>query len=134
MAGIDFDIEGGHSQDLITNLVKRVKVDQSAYPKLRFSFTLQTSGGNSKWVPQNQLNALGAMVLTAIQSIGLNWNNVFINLMVMDFGSSSWVCVIGSNGNCDMDTSSIVAAESLHKAWNVPYSSIELTPMYDRRE
>ena len=36
---------------------------------------------------------------------------------------------LGSNGKCDMTASAIAAAESMHTYWNVPYSSIELTPM-----
>lgn len=59
----------------------------------------------------------------------MGWNNVFINLMVMDYGSAiPGVCTV-VNGRCDMGLSGINAAESLHRIYGVPYSSIELTPM-----
>jgi hypothetical protein len=126
LIGVDFDIEGGQTQAQITELVKRVKTAQSTYPNLRFSFTLATLGAAGG---SNQLNILGTQALQAIQTVGLSWDNLFINLMVMDYGSGSSVCVMGSNGKCDMTASAIAAAESMHTYWNVPYSSIELTPM-----
>jgi hypothetical protein len=99
---------------------------QAAHPNLRFSFTLATlavvGGGN-------QLNSLGTSVLQAIQVAGLSWSNVFINLMVMDYGTGSSVCTMGTNNACQMGQSAISAAQDLHSFWNVPYSSIELTPM-----
>ena len=123
LIGIDFDIEGGVDQAQITELVKRVKVAQASYPSLRFSFTLATLGSTGSG---SQLNILGNWVLEAIKTVGLGWNNLFINLMAMDYGSA---CVVGSSGNCDMGASAVAAAESLHSYFNVPYSSIELTPM-----
>jgi hypothetical protein len=69
-------------------------------------------------------------VLQAIQSAGLSWTNVFINLMAMDYGTaSSSICAVGPNGMCDMGQSAINAAQALHSTYSVPYSSIELTPM-----
>jgi hypothetical protein len=56
LLGIDFDIEGGQSQDTINNLVQRVVAAERTFPNLRFSFTVATLGGNSpnslnSWVP-----------------------------------------------------------------------------------
>lgn len=36
LAGVDFDIESGQSQSVITDLVKRAKEAQATYPSLRF--------------------------------------------------------------------------------------------------
>ena len=118
LVGVDFDIEGGQSQASIDNLVQRVKVAQVAYPALRFSFTLATLGSAGGG---NQLNSLGSMVMQAIKTAGLSWSNVYINLMAMDYGDSSMVCVMGSNGKCDMGASAIAAAESMHRSVIVSY-------------
>lgn len=126
MLGVDFDIEGGQSQGDINNLVQRVKVARAAYPNMRFSFTLATMAAAN----QQNLNSLGQWVLQALSAANMGWNNIFINLMVMDYGSaSSSACAVGTNGRCDMAQSAINAAESLHSLQGVPYSSIELTPM-----
>jgi hypothetical protein len=124
LLGVDFDIEAGQSQIDINNLVQRVAAAQQTYPKLRFSFTLATEGGN---VTQSLGNA-GVMTMQAIKSYGLQ--RYLINLMVMDYGSTSPSnCVVASNGRCDMGRSAIQAAINLHNAYGVPYSQIELTPM-----
>jgi hypothetical protein len=124
MVGVDFDIEGGQSQDVINNLVQRVKVAEGNHPTMRFSFTLATLGGNS---PQS-LGTYGVMTMNAIKQYGLS--NYIINLMVMDYGSANaGNCTIGSSGQCDMGQSAIQAAVNLHNYWGVPYSQIELTPM-----
>jgi hypothetical protein len=123
MLGVDFDIEGGQSQDVINNLVARVKVAEATYPSLRFSFTIQTLGGNSP----NSLNQLGAWVVSAIQSAGLT--HYTINLMTMDYGSTlASNCTIVS-GACEMGQSAVAAAQNLHSYYGVPYSKIEITPM-----
>jgi hypothetical protein len=124
MIGVDFDIEGGQSQDVINNLVQRSIAAQAKYPKLRFSFTIATLGGNAA----NSLGSAGAAVMQAIKNYGMK--NYIINLMVMDYGSTTPTnCTIGSNGKCDMGKSAIAAAQSLHNFYGVPYSQIELTPM-----
>jgi hypothetical protein len=124
LQGIDFDIEGGQSQDVINNLVARVKTAQANHPGLRFSFTLATLGGNA---PQS-LGAIGVNVMSAIRSAGLS--GAIINLMTMDYGSANPSnCTIGANGQCDMAQSAINAAINLHNYYGVPYSQIELTPM-----
>jgi hypothetical protein len=124
LVGIDFDIEGGQSQDVINNLVQRVKVAQGKYPNLRFSFTLATLGGNA---PQS-LGTYGVMTMNAIKTYGLQ--NYIINLMVMDYGSANASnCTLGGDGRCNMGQSAIQAAVNLHNYYGVPYSQIELTPM-----
>ena len=70
LLGIDFDIEGGQSQAVITSLVQRVANAERTFPNLRFSFTLATLGGNSP----NSLNSLGASVMAAIKASA--WDTV----------------------------------------------------------
>ena len=122
MIGVDFDIEGGQSQDVINNLVARVKVAQAAYPNLRFSFTLQTLGGNVS----PGLNELGGWVMSAIQANGIS--KYIINLMTMDYGSTGPGNCAVVNGSCEMGQSAINAVGLLHSAYGVPYSQIEITP------
>ena len=122
MLGIDFDIEGGQSQDVINNLVQRAVTAEKSFPNLRFSFTLQTLGGNSP----NSLNQLGAWVMQAIKQYGLP--KYTINLMTMDFGSTSAGNCTVVNGACEMGQSAIAASENLHSFYGVPYANIELTP------
>jgi chitodextrinase len=123
LLGIDFDIEGGQSQDVINNLVQRVVVAERSFPNLRFSFTVATLGGNAP----NSLNILGTWVLQAIKQFGLS--KYTINLMVMDYGNTQAgnCTIVGSS--CDMAQSAIAAAENLHSFYGTPYANIELTPM-----
>ena len=122
MVGVDFDIEGGQSASIISNLVARVMAAEAKYPNLRFSFTLATLGGNAS----PGLNSLGPSVLSAIKSAGLT--NYYIDLMTMDFGGvNAGNCVV-VNGACEMGQSAVQASELLHNM-GVPYSQIELTPM-----
>ena len=123
LVGVDFDIEQGQSQDIINNLVQRVITAQQSYPQLRFSFTIATLGGNS---PQS-LGTEGVMVMNAIKSYGLT--NYTVNLMAMDYGSTSASNCTISNGQCEMGQSAVQAATNLHSYYGVPYSQIELTPM-----
>jgi chitinase len=122
MLGIDFDIEGGQSQDVINNLVQRAVAAEKSFPNLRFSFTLQTLGGNSP----NSLNQLGAWVMQAIKQFGLS--KYTINLMAMDYGSTSAGNCTVVGGVCEMGQSAIAASENLHSFYGVPYANIELTP------
>jgi hypothetical protein len=122
MVGVDFDIEGGQSSSVISNLVARVMAAEAKYPNLRFSFTLATLGGNAS----PGLNSLGTSVLSAIQSAGLT--NYYIDLMTMDFGSTSAGNCVVVNGACEMGQSAVQASEILHNM-GVPYGQIELTPM-----
>ncbi|AUR50933.1 carbohydrate-binding protein [Aquella oligotrophica] len=122
--GLDFDIEAGpHGTDL-TQLIKMIAYAQKKDPSLRISFTLATlasaDGGN--------LNALGKEVVTQAKKEGINFS---VNLMVMDYGpSSSAVCIMNTAGtNCDMNLSAQQAAKNVSKAFGIPFSKIELTPM-----
>jgi len=123
LLGIDFDIEGGQSQDVINNLVQRVVAAERTFPNLRFSFTLATLGGNSP----NSLNQLGAWVMSAIKTYGLT--KYSINLMVFDYGSTSAGNCTIVGGSCEMAQSAIAAAENLHSFYGTPYANIELTTM-----
>ncbi|WP_141289506.1 glycosyl hydrolase family 18 protein [Ideonella azotifigens] len=123
--GVDFDIEAGQSQEVINNLVARVKTAQAKHPTLRFSFTLATLGGSNT---AQSLGDAGVRTMNAIKAAGLS--KYIVNLMTMDYGSTNANnCVIGSNGLCDMGKSAVAAATSLHSYWGVPYSQIEITPM-----
>jgi len=66
-------------------------------------------------------------VMNAIRSAGLQ--NYLINLMTMDYGSTTPTNCVVVNGRCDMAQSAIQAAEHLHGFHGVPYSQIEITPM-----
>lgn len=127
MIALDFDIEGGKlTQTDINNLVQRVKNMQLAgkFPSLKYSFTLATLGGTANPI----LGTDGQKVMSAIQSVGIS--NYYINLMTMDyFSKSSWSCVLGSDGRCDMGKSAVQAATSLHNQYNLPYNQIGITPM-----
>ena len=123
LLGIDFDIEGGQSQDVINNLVQRVVAAQRSFPNLRFSFTIATLGGNSP----NSLNHAGCLGHQAIKPFGLT--KYTINLMAMDYGSTTPGNCTVVGGSCDMAQSAIAAAENLHSFYGTPYANIELTPM-----
>ncbi len=131
LVGIDFDIEGGQTQADITALVKSVYDVQASYPNLRFSFTLATLGstnGLAGSAPNGDLSPLGGYVMNALAKYPLS--NYTINLMVMDYGSpGAGVCVVGSDGLCDMGQTAIQAAKNLAARYGVPYNHIELTPM-----
>jgi chitinase len=123
LLGVDFDVEAGQSQATINSLIQRVIVAHRNFPKLRFSFTLATLGGNS---PQS-LGPIGITVMNAIKSAGLTGYTV--NLMTMDYGSTTPSNCAVVAGKCDMAQSAINAAENFHSFYGVPYSQIEVTPM-----
>ncbi|MFZ6863035.1 glycosyl hydrolase [Undibacterium sp. Ji67W] len=124
LSGFDFDIEASQTEEQINQLIKRIKLAQTAYPHLRFSFTLPTLAIINK-------PALGAIGLTVMQSIKkADLHDYYINLMVMDYGvSSTDACVLGADARCDMGASAIQAAINLHHYFGVPFDHIELTPM-----
>jgi chitinase len=144
LIGVDFDIEAGQSQAVITGLLQRIKVAHASYPGLRFSLTLATLANNNGASTAQSLgasapdsfNVYGDWTMAAAKStFGFNgsaasWPSyVTVNLMTMDFGSpSAGVCVV-SGGACQMGQSSLQAAYNLHDKWGVPYANIELTPM-----
>ncbi|MFO0617443.1 MAG: glycosyl hydrolase [Polyangiaceae bacterium] len=144
LLGIDFDIEGGQSQAVIDDLVKRIQAAHAAHPTLRFSLTLATLAANAGASTATELgasapdsfNTYGDMALSAVgETLGFSgspetWPSYLtLNLMTMDYGApSASVCVV-ANGECDMGESAIQAAYNLHDKWGVPYGAIEITPM-----
>jgi chitinase len=144
LVGVDFDIEAGQSQQVIQDLVSRIKTAHATWPSLRFSLTLATLANNAGASTaqslgsgaQDSFNTYGDETLAAVKSVlGFNgsastWPSYLtVDLMTMDYGSASaGVCVV-SGGSCQMGQSAIQAAYNLHDVWGVPYSAIELTPM-----
>lgn len=137
LLGVDFDIEAGQTEQEIDDLVVRAQNALKTRPNLRISFTVATlapspagatvatSMGASAPDP---LGAAGALVMKSIAAHGLS--QYTINLMVMDYGSASpFICVVGTNGLCDMGQSALQAAMDLHDHYSLPYDHIELTPM-----
>ena len=144
LIGVDFDIEGGQSQQILNDLVRRVQTAHAKHPGLRFSLTLATLANNSGATKAQSLgagvaaglNSLGVNSLAAVSSIlGFNgtpatWPSFMtVNLMTMDFGATSpGNCVVNA-GVCDMGQSAIQAAFNLRDKFGVPFSHTELTPM-----
>jgi hypothetical protein len=134
MVGVDFDIEVGQTQAQINDLVSRVKNAQASYPNVRFSFTIATLGQNNGTSTAvdlganspDSLNSTGAMVVNAVKAGGLS--NYTINLMTMDYGTGTGVCVM-NGGTCDMGQSAIQAAYNLRGHYGIPLNHIEVTPM-----
>jgi hypothetical protein len=149
LIGVDFDIEAGQSQQVIGDLMARIKTAHGSHPGMRFSLTIATlANNNGASTAQSlgsgladSLNSYGDWTLQAVKNVlGFNgspstWPSyVTVNLMVMDYGSpSAGVCVV-SGGNCDMGQSALQAAYNLHDKWGVPYANIELTPMIGQND
>jgi hypothetical protein len=136
LVGIDFDIEYAQTLQDNINLVTRVKNAQAKYPNLRFTFTIAVLGTSPAGATvatdmgansPNPLGYEGNLVMQAIQQVGLA--NPYINLMVMDYGSTSSNYCVVSGSTCNMGQSAIQAAMDFHGYWKVPYNHIELTPM-----
>lgn len=125
LVGIDFDIEGRQTPEMIDALVQRVSVAQKKRPHLRFSFTLATLAASDG--SRAGLNATGLSVLKAIRSHGLV--RYTINLMAMDYGPPLPANCVVARGVCDMGRSAIQAAENLNAAQGVAFEQIALTPM-----
>ncbi|KAJ3220822.1 hypothetical protein HK099_003999 [Clydaea vesicula] len=124
LIGIDFDIEGGQTDAQIISIINRAIYAQTVFPHLRFSFTIATLGG----ISTNGLNSKGKIVVDQLKLSGLK--NYFINLMVMDYGSTDpTACILKTGNVCDMGKSAIQAAKNLNKNYGIPFSQIELTPM-----
>jgi chitinase len=144
LIGIDYDIEAGQSQQVINDLIARIKGAHTAYPNLRFSLTLATLANNNGGATAQSLgagvadsfNVYGDETLAAVKStLGFDgtpttWPAyVTVNLMTMDYGSpSQGVCVV-ANGACQMGQSALQAAYNLRDKFGVPFSGVELTPM-----
>ena len=125
LVGIDFDIEGKQTPEMIDALVQRAVAAQRKRPHLRFSFTLATQAASDG--SRASLNELGQGVLRAIRARGLA--SYTINLMVMDYGPPVLANCVVANGVCDMGASAIQAAENLAAAEGVPFGQIALTAM-----
>jgi chitinase len=69
---------------------------------------------------------LGEWVMQAIQADGVT--KYIINLMTMDYGSTSAGNCAVVNGSCEMGQSAIQAVQLLQSAYNVPFNQIEITP------
>ncbi len=125
LVGIDFDIEGKQTPEMIDALVRRASTVLRKHPQLRLSFTLATQAASDG--SRASLNALGQSVLRTIRAHGLA--SYTINLMVMDYGPPNATNCVVANGVCDMGRSAIQAAENLNAQHGVAFSQIELTPM-----
>ena len=125
LVGIDFDIEGKQTPEMIDALVQRAVAAQRKHPQLRFSFTLATQAASDG--SRASLNTLGQSVLRTIRARRLA--GYTINLMVMDYGPPQASNCVVANGVCDMGRSAIQAAENLNALHGVAFSQIELTPM-----
>lgn len=126
MVGVDFDIEHDQSPAVVAALVAGVKRAETAYPQLRFSFTLATWAGTD--ASRKGLNPLASRVVATIVKAGLR--HYTINLMTMDYGHvGADVCVVADD-HCDMGRSAIQAAENFFRAYpSIPPDHVELTPM-----
>ena len=124
LIGLDVDIERDQTQDQITSLVKTLVYAKSLHPNLRISFTLATladsSGGHAG------LNELGNRVITTAKAAGLDF---YVNLMVMDYGTTSaYTCVL-SGSLCQMALSAEQAVINLQSTYAIAANRIEVTPM-----
>ena len=125
LVGVDFDIETGQTASDISSLVSSAAAAQSAYPKLRFSFTLATLAASDG--SYGGLNGTGDTVMKAIKTSSLT--NYTVNLMTMDYGNGTASACVVKNGVCDMGASAIQAAKNLQHTYGTPLTKIELTPM-----
>lgn len=125
LVGIDFDIEGKQTPEMIDALVQRAVAAQARHPQLRFSFTLATLAASDG--SRGGLNATGQAVLRAIRARGLA--RYTINLMTMDYGPALPANCVVAQGVCDMGRSAIQAAENLNAVHGVAFAQIALTPM-----
>jgi hypothetical protein len=117
LIGIDFDVEGGVTQSDVDALVTAAKAVQKNFPKLRFSFTVATTA--------YALGVHGLMVVDAFKRLG--GDGLLVNLMAMDYGSTS-NCV-AKGGACDMGASAVSAARAFSKAYGVSLDRTEVTVM-----
>lgn len=124
LVGVDFDIEGGQSQQIIDNLINGTIAAQKQFPNLQFSFTIPSLGSQSA----NPITGggIGTTVVSEIKRLGLT-GNYFINLMTFDYGSTSTTNCVVVNGKCDMGQSAIAAAQALNQQQGISFKNIGLT-------
>lgn len=125
LVGLDFDIERGQPEEVVTSLVQRVAAARQRHPELRISFTLATWAGEDGSL--SGLNADGERVVKAIREAKLD--DFYINLMVMNYGDAVPRNCVVSGGVCNMGRSAMQAARNLNARHGVPFQRIELTPM-----
>lgn len=139
--GIDLDIEQGayhgdsHSQikTKVDNLLKATAEEQKARQEegkpLHVTLTVASFGKpkpHKHGAPNWPLNWLGGYTIQQAREHGLKFD---VNLMTMNFGTSSCILRKDGSGECNMAASSIAAAKSLHKQYDIPFNRIALTPM-----
>ena len=124
LIGLDFDLERDQTQAQRTNLVKTLVYAKSLHPNLRISFTLATLADSSGGLAG--LNALGNMVITTAKAAGLDF---YVNLMVMDYGTTSAYTCILSGSLCQMALSAEQAVTNLESTYAIAANRIEVTPM-----
>jgi hypothetical protein len=73
------------------------------------------------------LRLTGITVMNALRSSALT--GYIVNLMTMDYGSTTSSNCVVVNGRCDMAQSAMAASENLPSFYGVPYNQIEITPM-----
>ena len=130
LKGVDFDIEGGQSQQVIDNLIAGAKYVSTLHPNLRFSFTVATLAASDG--SYGGVNSLGDRVARSVKASGLS--NATINLMAFDFGNPSpGVCVV-SNGQCDMGQSAVQAVKNLQHTYGFGPGQIEVTTMIGQND
>jgi chitinase len=124
LVGIDFDIEGGQSQQVIDNLINATIAAEAQFPNLLFSFTIQSLGTTAA----NPITggSVGTTVVKEIKRLGLGGNYV-VNLMAMDYGSTNANNCVVVNSLCDMGQSAIQAAQALNQQSGIPFNHIGLT-------
>jgi chitinase len=125
LVGIDFDIEDGQTQAEIDDLADAAAGAQSVYPNLQFSFTIATLAASDG--SYGGVNSLGNEVVEAVLGSGLN--NYVINLMTMDYGSTSTSTCVVVDGSCEMALSAEQAVENLEYTYGIPASKIAVTSM-----
>jgi hypothetical protein len=125
LVGLDFDIERGQPEEVVTSLVQRIAAAHRRHPGLRISFTLATWAADDGSLAG--LNADGERVMRAIRKAELE--DFYINLMVMNYGDAVPGNCVVSGGVCNMGRSAIQAARNLNARYGVPFRRIELTPM-----
>jgi chitodextrinase len=124
LVGIDFDIEGGQSQQVVDNLITATMAAQQHFPNLLFSFTIPSFGS----LQANPITGPGVAttVVKEIQRLNLGGKFV-INLLTFDYGIvSPTVCVVVNN-QCQMGQSAIAAVQALNQQTGIPMSHIGFT-------
>jgi len=124
LVGIDFDIEGGQSLQVIDNLINATIAAEKQFPNLQFSFTIPSLGSLSA----NPITggSVGTTVVNEIKRLGLGGNYV-INLMTFDYGSTNPNNCVVVNNRCDMGQSAIAAAQALNQQSGIPFNHIGIT-------